>query len=268
MKKIDRMVEFMRKEKVKVCSLKRVKEDIFLLGLKSPYLAKNSLPGQFLHIKINKQSLVLRRPLSIHRVEKGITYVLFKVRGEGTRFLSRLRKGSTLNIIGPLGRGFNFQFSISNFQFPVILVAGGIGVAPLLFLAQRLRGGKVWVFLGAKSKEEILCRKDFQKLGGQVFIATEDGSLGFKGKLTHLLKEKLSTISYRPLTKMYACGPVDMFLEISKILKKYPQIDCQISFEQFMGCGIGVCRGCVIKTKQGFKRVCREGPVFNIKEVF
>jgi len=258
----------MKKEEVKVYSLDRIKKDIFLLGLKSPYLAKNSFPGQFLHIKIDKQSLVLRRPLSIHKVERGITYVLFKVRGEGTRFLSGLRKGSTLNIIGPLGKGFDLQFTVYSLQFTVILVGGGIGVAPLLFLAQKFRGRKVWVFLGAKSKEEVLCKKDFQRLGGQVFIATEDGSLGFKGKLTHLLKEKLPTINYRPSTKMYACGPVDMLLEISKILREYPQIDCQASFEQFMGCGIGVCRGCVIKTKQGFKRVCKDGPVFNIKEVF
>jgi len=258
----------MKKEEVKVYSLDRIKKDIFLLGLKSSYLAKNSFPGQFLHIKIDKQSLILRRPLSIHKVEKGITYVLFKVRGEGTRFLSGLRKGNTLNIIGPLGKGFDFQFTVYSLQFTVILVGGGMGVAPLLFLAQKFRGRRVWVFLGAKSKEEILCKKDFQGLGCQVFVATEDGSSGFKGKLTSLLKEKLPIIDYNPSTKMYACGPVDMLLEISKILKEYPQIDCQASFEQFMGCGIGICRGCVINTKQGFKRVCKDGPVFNIREVF
>ncbi len=263
----------MERKRVKICSLKKAKKDISILEIESSYLAKKSSPGQFLHIRINKEGLLLRRPFSIHKVEKEKVYILFRVRGEGTKVLSQYKRGDFLDIIGPLGRGFDLQFTVYSLQFTVILVAGGIGVAPLLFLAQKLKEfkalkSKLLVFLGAKSRKEILCRQDFEDLGCKVLIATEDGSFGFKGKVTDLLVRKLSSIGHKLPIKMYACGPEGMFLELSKILKNYPNITCQISLEQFMGCGIGACRGCVIKTKQGFRRVCRDGPVFDIKEVF
>lgn len=259
----------MKKEKVKISSLKKVKKKFFVLEFRSSSLIKRAQPGQFLHLKIDKEGLLLRRPFSIHRIEKDKVFILFEVKGEGTKALAQYKRKDPLDIIGPLGRGFNYQGLTTSYQLPVI-VAGGVGVAPLLFLAQRLSFSKrkILVFLGAKTKEEVLCKKDFERLGCRVFVATEDGSSGFKGKVTDLLKDKLKALGSGLWAKVFSCGPKEMFYELFKIIKNYPNIDCEISLEQFMGCGIGVCRACVIKTPRGFQRVCREGPVFNIREVF
>ena len=150
-----------------------------------------------------------------------------------------------------------------------------MGVAPLVFLAEKLKemqNAKCKmqniVLLGARTKEEILCESEFKKMGYKVQVATEDGSQGFKGTVITLLKNLLSTINHQPSTNIYACGPHSMLLEISKILEKYPQINCQASFEQFMGCGIGACCGCSIETKSGYKKVCKDGPVFNLREIW
>ena len=275
----------MRKLKVRVGSLEAVKKDIFLLGFESPYLAEASMPGQFLHLRVNSPELILRRPLSIHKIDKKKVYILFRIRGKGTEALSQISKGDFLDILGPLGKEFTYTRTPHDASRKTIVMAGGMGVAPLLFLAQKLvkvtksqrhpstplRAGKVTrpsVILGVKTKDEVVCEHEFKKLGCKVLIATEDGSRGFKGQVTDLLRNLLST-QYSVLSpNIYACGPKDMFLEISKILKKRPRVDCQVSFEQFMGCGIGVCRACAIKTKQGYARVCKDGPVFNIKDVF
>jgi dihydroorotate dehydrogenase electron transfer subunit len=121
------------------------------------------------------------------------------------------------------------------------------------------------VLLGAKNKKEILAEGEFKKLGFEIHIATDDGSRGFKGNVTSLLKKLLATSDYRLSTNLYACGPKEMFYEIKKVLEKYPQIQTQVSFEQFMGCGLGICYGCVIETKEGYKKVCKDGPVFDLK---
>jgi dihydroorotate dehydrogenase electron transfer subunit len=270
----------MKRLLIKVDQLREIKKDIFLLKFKSPYLAKISKPGQFLHIKVDTNQTILRRPFSIHRVEKDNVFILFKIRGKGTRILSQYKKGNILDIIGPLGKGFRLrQQTTDNRQQTHILVAGGIGVAPLLFLGEKIRQTtdyrlqttdrrqQMIVLLGAKSKDEILCEKDFRKLGFKVYVATEDSSRGFRGKITELLKKILFAINSSKKGNLYACGPKEMFFEIKKILKNYPQIRMQVSFEQFMGCGLGVCCGCVIETFNGYKKVCKDGPVFDLGEI-
>jgi len=265
----------MRKLKARVSSLAAVKKDVFLLSFESPYLAKVSMPGQFLHLRVNSSELILRRPLSIHKTDKGKIYLLFRVRGKGTEALSCYKKGESVDVVGPLGRGFDYLPSTQCPAPSTILIAGGMGAAPLLFLAQTIHKQQTTnykpqriVLLGVKTKDEVVCENEFKKLGCKVLIATEDGSRGFKGQVTDLLRNVLGTRCSVLGTNIYACGPKDMFLEISKILRKRPGVNCQVSFEQFMGCGIGVCRACVIKTKQGYARVCKDGPVFNIKDVF
>ncbi|MBN2120257.1 MAG: dihydroorotate dehydrogenase electron transfer subunit [Candidatus Omnitrophica bacterium] len=257
----------MRRIEASAVSLKKVKEETFLLSFKSSYIAQKASPGQFLHLRIDPLRLLLRRPLSIHRIEGQKIDILFRLRGKGTRKLSLTKKGDTLDILGPLGRGFNY--TDKNIQGKVkILVAGGMGVAPLFFLAQKLTAYRdVLVLLGAATKKEILCKKDFQKLGCKVLIATEDGSLGFKGRVTVLLKHLLTTQYSALSTVIYACGPTEMLFSLRPILKTAPRAVCQVSFEQFMGCGIGVCRACVIKTAKGYRRICKEGPVFDIKDI-
>lgn len=119
--------------------------------------------------------------------------------------------------------------------------------------------------MGAKSKKEILAKGEFKKLGFEIHIATDDGSRGYKGSVVELLKKILAMRHAPCAMRIYACGPKEMFLEIKKALEKYPQIQAQVSFEQFMGCGLGICYGCAIETKEGYKKVCKDGPVFDLK---
>lgn len=250
--------------KARIKEVKRVKNDIFLLNFSSAYLAKTARPGNFLHIK--NEATILRRPLSIHRIKNNLIYILFKVRGRGTEALAKKRRGGQLDIIGPLGNGFKLERDKRS-----ILVAGGIGVAPLLFLAEQLlksRQPETIVLLGAKSKREIVCRKDFKDLGLKARVATEDGSAGQKGFVTDLLKNQLRALDPELEANIYACGPKDMFFQINKIIKGQKKVNSQVSFEQFMGCGVGVCCACVILTKFGYKKVCQDGPVFNLKDIY
>lgn len=250
-----------RQLKVKISSLKKLKKDLYLLSFNSAYLAKAACPGNFLHVKVAKA--VLRRPFSVHKIKGNSVYILFKVKGQGTKALSEFKPGQSLDIIGPLGEGFKINHTSYS-----LLVAGGIGVAPLVFLAQKLKKSSGVVLLGAKNKNEIVCEKDFKKLGFKTKVATDDGSRGLKGSVSELLRKVLqSTIHNSPFT-IYACGPKEMFPSIAKAIKKYPRVNCQVSFEQFMGCGLGICCACTIKAKKGYKKVCKDGPVFNIKDIF
>lgn len=141
-----------------------------------------------------------------------------------------------------------------------------MGVAPLLFLAEKLTRNRTLVLIGAKTKSQILCGQEFKKLGCEVKIATDDGSQGHKGKVTDLLNKILPlAISHKPLA-IYACGPRPMLKEISRLSQEY-KIPAQISWEEHLACGIGACRGCVVKTKTGYQRVCQEGPVFTAPEI-
>jgi dihydroorotate dehydrogenase electron transfer subunit len=140
-----------------------------------------------------------------------------------------------------------------------------MGVAPLFFLAKKLKQAKPVVLIGARTKSQILCEKEFLESGCDVKTATDDGSFGFRGRVTDLLKHQLSTMNYQ-LSTIYACGPKPMLKEISRIALKH-NIPAQISLEAHMACGIGACLGCVVNTKEGFKRVCKEGPVFNCKDI-
>jgi dihydroorotate dehydrogenase electron transfer subunit len=249
----------------KVVSLSAVKPDVFILRFTSKALAKKCRPGNFLHIKI--PPALLRRPFSIHDVKGNDILVLFRVRGKGTLLLSKYQKSDSLNILGPLGKGFVFNKRSSAGRTD-ILVAGGIGVAPLLFLGQKLKKSgakKIIVLLGVKSKTDLLCAEDFKKLGIKVFVASDDGSVGFKGSVVLLLKEVLSR---ETACNIYCCGPSMMFKPVYGLIQDRGDISCQVSFEQFMGCGIGTCCGCTIETASGYKKTCKDGPVFDIRAIF
>ncbi len=257
--------------RAKILYNKRVKDNYFHLVLKAPQINKKSLPGQFLNIKVkDAYEPLLRRPFSIHKTKGATQEILYAVVGRGTEILSHKRAGEYLDIIGPLGNGF---ISNTKHQTSNILVAGGMGVAPLVFLADRLVHSqqtrvnrKILVLIGTKTRNQILCEREFKQLGCNVKVSTDDGSKGLKGKVTELLKNILPlAISHKPLA-IYACGPRPMLKEISQISKKY-KIPAQVSLEEHMACGIGVCLGCAVNTKDGFKRVCKEGPVFNADEI-
>ncbi len=283
--------------KAKINFNKKLKGRYFHLALQAARIAKVAEAGQFVNIRINDGCQpLLRRPLSIHRVSTANIEILYEALGEGTEILSQRKAGEYLDIIGPLGNGFNLEPCALD-HVP-ILVAGGMGVAPLIFLADKLAQGtrhkaqaKRLVLIGAKTKNHILCEKEFQKLGYSVKIATDNGSMGLKGKVSDLLRKilvaghraqgtgikikRLAPCAFYHEPVLYACGPHPMLKEIAKISKDY-NIPAQVSLEEHMACGIGACLGCVVKTQYAirntqygfqYKRVCKEGPVFNTDEI-
>ena len=277
--------------KAKILYNKRVTGNYFHCKILAPKIAVNALPGQFVNIKVSDSiEPLLRRPFGIHRVDGAGVEILYEVLGEGTRILSQRKNAEFLDIIGPLGNGFDFRAQEHKCNTrpyrdgrcaPLrasaqVLVAGGMGVAPLLFLAERIvtshklqvTSPKPLVLIGAKTKKQLLCEKEFKKLGCEVKIATDDGSMGFNGKVTELLKKILhkNTRTQEHKSTIYACGPKPMLKEIA-LISKNRNIPAQVSLEEHMACGIGVCLGCTVDTKLGFRRVCKEGPVFNSEEI-
>lgn len=243
--------------------------EYYKLRLHTPHISREAKPGQFVHLRIeNTYYPLLRRPFSIHRVVGETIEILYQIVGLGTQILSKKRKGDSLNLIGPLGKGFWINQSVKQH----ILIAGGIGVAPLVFLARRLReictfftAHTSLAFLGFKTKDKILCQKDFEELGMDVKVATEDGTYSHKGNINDLFEQFIYNSSLKSFS-VYACGPIPMLKKLSQLSHKY-LFSCQISLEEKMGCGIGACRGCVVKGTSGYLRVCRDGPVFNADEI-
>ncbi|MDD5108378.1 MAG: dihydroorotate dehydrogenase electron transfer subunit [Candidatus Omnitrophica bacterium] len=250
--------------KAKIISNKRFKENYWHLEFEAGIIAKNALPGQFVDIKVGDGcEPLLRRPLSIHGV-KGVKVKLFyEVIGRGTQILSTRKPGELLDIIGPLGNGFNYRQQAKVSEIKNILVAGGMGVAPLFFLAQKIKVSKPLVLIGAKTKRQILCAPEFKRLGCILKLATDDGSAGFKGKVTDLLQIILEQA--KPV-RLFSCGPGPMLKAVSEIANEN-KIHTQLSLEEHMACGIGACLGCVVATKGGYKRVCKDGPVFSNEEL-
>lgn len=243
----------------------------FKMGLVFPELASTATPGQFVMVRVHDSiDPMLRRPFSIHNLiqEGGIIRgfeILYKVVGKGTKILSELRVGQSLSVLGPFGNGFTSPKDCKN----VFLVAGGIGVAPLYYLASWLthirRHRPFWctLFLGGCTDRDILCKEAFQALGVDLQISTEDGSLGYKGVITSVL-EKALTSGERP-DIIYACGPKPMLKEVFWIGASY-HIPCQFSLEAVMACGFGACLGCAIKGKTDaskYLHVCTDGPIFD-----
>lgn len=218
------------------------------------------MAGCFLNIKVESGSeLLLRRPISIFETdecEKTIS-IIYKVLGKGTALMSGLKAGQFLSVLGPLGTGFPVQDDSRK----VLLVGGGVGVPPLYELGKRLRerGIEVTTVLGFRDEESIFCKEDFEQLG-PTHIATEDGSCGTKGYVTDAIKER--DLNFDTL---YACGPKLMLRALDEGYRETKK--GFLSFEERMACGIGACYGCMTETKDGLKRVCKDGPVFRLGEV-
>jgi len=258
--------------KAKLLYNKRVKDEYLCFAFEAREIAKRACPGQFVNIRIiDNYAPLLRRPFSIHRIRGKNIEIFYEVVGQGTEILTQKKAGEYIDIIGPLGNGFDYPTPYTLRPTP-ILIAGGMGVAPLIFLAEKLTERKTQnskhktlVLIGAKTKKQILCEEEFKKLGCAVKIATDDGSRGFKGYVSELLKKIVSSIKHQA-SSIYACGPKPMLKEVSRISGKF-KISAQISLEEHLACGIGACLGCMINTKDGYKRVCKEGPVFAADEI-
>jgi dihydroorotate dehydrogenase electron transfer subunit len=251
--------------------IRSISGEIKLLTLSSSTIADRAHPGQFLMVRPLQFSLpLLPRPFSIHRIRGNFVDILFRVVGEGTRQLAEMRPGEGLEVRGPIGQGFRFSLDQD-----LVLVAGGLGVAPLLFVAEtwKAQGGKrgqgsLKVFIGARSRADLLCLKEFERAGAEIFAATEDGSRGKKGLVTELLRSQMTLFS--PEQVLLACGPEAM-LKTVRNWAVAKGISCQVSLETRMACGLGACLGCVTSRKQGslvsYANVCQEGPVFEAAEV-
>ena len=256
----------MKKIKVKILSNKNIKDDFFKLRLEFPFSDKIE-PGQFVHIRIGESfPPLLRRPFSISNAGCGWIDIVYKVVGKGTRLLSEFKEGKKLDIIGPCGRGF----SVSPLKKRYLLAGGGVGVSPLVFLSRRIleknKNALVDVFLGFKKKEDVILEEDFSGENLTLHIATEDGSYGYKGVVSELVESHIKNLSSLSEVKVYACGPTDMLRVFARLCFKY-KICCEVLMEEIIGCGVGACRGCVVKGKEGYVRVCQEGPAFDIKEL-
>lgn len=217
-------------------------------------------PGQFFELKVNKGNYpLLRRPLSILKQEDNSLYFLYKVIGEGTRILSTKCKGETVACLGPLGNIFQLD-NDRNY----ILIGGGVGIPPLYYAARCLNT-RIKFFYGARTKEELFFTDELKKRT-ELFISTDDGTEGFKGFITDLLKNKLPEDSNKNWI-ILTCGPELMIQKTAEIAKSYG-IQCFGSLEERMACGYGICNGCPVKTVDGkFLLVCKDGPVFNLKEI-
>ena len=250
--------------KAKIISNSRLIGNYWYLEFESRQIAQQSSPGQFVNIKVSdSMAPLLRRPLSIHAVCASQVKVIYELRGEGTQILSSRKPGEILDIIGPLGNGFSYRRILKSRGINNILIAGGIGVAPLVFLAKELKSTKPLVLIGARTKKDILCAREFKALGCAVKFATDDGSVGFKGRVTDLLKIILAE---HKISGIFSCGPHLMLKTVTQIAKEN-KIDAQLSLEEHMACGVGACLGCVVETKDGYKTVCKDGPVFSSEEL-
>lgn len=278
-----------------VTSNVEVMPGVYLMWLEAPDIASHAQPGQF--ITVCCEELMLRRPFSVHQVSflsspstgedlgGGRIAILFKVVGKGTFWLSKMQAGNKIDVLGPLGRGFDIASDSKN----LLLVGGGIGIAPLTFLAQYAApqyqvtlihgastAAQIYPFPSLRAEALSIAKEQRSNLTPlpekvQFIPVTEDGTLGRKGMVTDILPDFFSWAD-----QICACGPLDMYKAMSLTLNPSPSkgkgekqsnLRCQVSLEVRMGCGIGACRSCTINTRHGLKQVCRDGPVFELNDI-
>ncbi|MCI9365548.1 MAG: dihydroorotate dehydrogenase electron transfer subunit [Clostridia bacterium] len=253
--------------KCKLVKKEQLKEDIFKFSVEAGEIAKGAKPGQFLEIRVTEEiEPLLRRPISIYNVEGNIVEFIFQIKGKGTEILSKRKEGEEVDILGPLGQGtFKFEGKKN-----IAIIGGGIGTFPLYELAKEAKKqAKINMYLGFRNKDFVVLEEEFKKVSDKLILTTDDGSYGEKGFAINFLKED---IEKEEIDGIYACGPLPM-LKAVQALAKETKIPCQISLEERMGCGIGVCLGCAVKVNAGeetvYTHVCKAGPVFdsNVVEI-
>ena len=229
--------------------------DVHLIRIEAPQIAAEAQPGQFITVCCGADVL-LRRPLSIHRIEEGQLALLFAVVGQGTAWLANRKQGESLDILGPLGNGFKVHQNTHN----ILLVAGGMGIAPLVCLAEKAvaNGLSVKLIIGTTTATQHYSEVD----GVEIVRVTEDGSLGEKGIATDFISSFVGWAD-----QIFACGPIEMYRTITAMGVEIEDKPVQILLEQVMGCGVGACRGCAAPTNHGMKMVCQDGPVFDLAEI-
>lgn len=239
-----------------VISKKQITETIYDFTISAKEIADIAKPGQFVQVKVD--GFMLRRPISLAGIENGNIRLIFEVKGEGTASLANIKEGDSLDILGPLGHGFTMLPKDKK----VILIGGGIGTPPMVPLAKYYDNAKA--IIGFRSAENVILKEEFK----DVTVCTNDGSEGVKGFVTDAL---INILEIEKPDMIYACGPNVMLEGIAKIANE-KNIECEVSLEERMACGVGACLGCACKTKShdgtsSHAHVCKDGPVFNSKEV-
>ncbi|MBO8159413.1 dihydroorotate dehydrogenase electron transfer subunit [Thermosyntropha sp.] len=249
-----------------VISHKKLGRDLYEIEFIAPRIAPCCQPGQFVHVKTGgTMDPLLRRPLSLYDVDEKLNSItlLYKVVGKGTELLTKIKVKENINVMGPLGKGF----SLGDYK-SVLLVGGGVGIAPLIYLARvlRERGCKVTVLYGAARSEELVAFDRLRSIGVELMLATMDGSAGYKGLVTELLYDKINP---HDIEFIYTCGPEPMMVAVKDYADKYG-IKGEVSLEENMACGVGACLGCARKLKpedDHYVKVCKDGPVFSMADI-
>lgn len=246
-----------------VVSKEKIADGIFDFVIQCPEMAGRAQAGQFVHIRC--PGVTLRRPISICRIDQqaGTLRLVFEVKGEGTRRLSELQAGDLMDVMGPLGNGFDLHCGRGR----AVFVGGGIGVPPMLEAAAAF-GENGAAVIGFRDAGRVILEKDFADLGCDTVVCTDDGSYGEKGLVTGPVRRALERGG---VGAVYACGPMVMLSALAKLCEEYG-VRCQVSLEERMGCGVGACLVCACKTKtedgeENYSHVCKNGPVFDAREV-
>lgn len=256
--------------KAKLLSKSELIPGIFKFSVQANEIVNSAKPGNFIEIRVNDSiELFLRRPISIYNMDKenGILEFIFQVKGKGTEILSKRNEGELIDIVGPLGYG-TFKYSDYN---NIAIIGGGIGIFPLYELAKNAKNDNknVSIYLGFRNKDLVMLEKEFDNVSNNLVITTDDGTYGQKGFAIDFLKKDLEN---NKIDCIYACGPLPMLRAIRSLAMEQ-DIPCQISLEERMACGLGVCLGCAVKTAKSpadapeYWHVCKGGPVFQAKDV-
>jgi dihydroorotate dehydrogenase electron transfer subunit len=244
-----------------IISQQAIIRDVWKMVLQAPHIAKEARPGQFVNLRYMEGSTFLRRPFGIADADPlaGTVTVIYRLVGQGTHEMARLKEGQRISAEGPLGEGL-FTTAPGN----VLLAGGGVGLAPLIFLAKQL--DHPVVLISGKTADEIFWREFFEPYAGKIYITTDDGSRGIKGFAVQALPV---IFAENTIDRVSVCGPTVMMKTIAAATAQ-AGIDCEVSMEKRMACGIGVCLGCTFESKISGKRykVCADGPVFPAQEVF
>jgi dihydroorotate dehydrogenase electron transfer subunit len=249
----------LKQTEAKITANTKIMPGVSLIWLDCPDIAAQARPGQFVMVRCGEgPEYQLRRPLSIHQRDGKRLALLYKVVGRGTRWLAQCQAGDKLDLLGALGTGYEIYPDARN----LLLVAGGIGIAPLRFLADEAisRGKEVTLLTGAATARQLYPKK-LLPAGIRLVTATEDGSQGEKGMITDIVLEFINGVD-----QVFACGPLAMY----KAMAQMPELKAkpvQVSLEMRMGCGMGICYGCTVKTVNGLRQTCKHGPVFDMDEI-
>jgi dihydroorotate dehydrogenase electron transfer subunit len=248
-----------------IVSNQRVTDDTWLMGLRSAEIAQAAKPGQFVMIRVRSGlDPLLRRPFSICGVRDDLFLVLYRVIGKGTNLMTELRAGEGIRVLGPLGK----SFVVPDKRTSRLLVGGGIGIAPLVFLGQFHREKQIPFMMGFRSAKDIISPQRITGEDAGFLVATDDGTKGHRGLVTDLLEERLRENPGE--VAVYACGPKPMLRKVAQMTMPL-RIPCQVSLESHMACGLGACQGCAVKASAASGRsyvyVCKEGPVFEAEAI-